>query len=127
MICQICQEREAAFERGRSSETLRICYTCITRTGLHLVEGWRLLPVYGRKEACPDCGLTQQEWLESGRYGCTACRDHFGPLLESLRQDAAGRPVALPEEADLGLALLLEDYELAARIRDRLDGGTGTG
>lgn len=119
MICQICQDHQAAFERGNGPERLGICYSCLTRTGLHLVEGWRMLPLHPKIDPCPDCGLEQDEYLNSGRYGCGTCHGQFGSLIRELRAAIPADGPRLPEEADLSLALLLEDYELAARIRDQ--------
>jgi len=136
MICQVCHERSAAFERGAGAHALRICYTCLSRSGVHLLGGWRLLPVGELPPPCPECRLSWEAFARSGRYGCPACVDRFAPVLARLLAtggdpapdsegrtlpEAAREALAPPEEAELSLALLLEDYELAARIRDRQD------
>jgi protein-arginine kinase activator protein McsA len=126
MICQVCNEHSAAFERGDGSYRLRMCYSCLSRTGLHLLSGWRLLPVGQAPESCPDCGLGWELFARSGRTGCPACALRFTAILEGLIGGNGARPIPRrterpPEESDLCMALLLEDYELAARIRDRLD------
>ena len=133
MICQVCNERSASFERGAGSHSLRICYDCLARSGMHLLGGWRLLPVGQPPAPCPDCGLSWEAFARSGRSGCPSCASRFTPALwralrqpplprdePELRAPAPAPAGVLPEEADLSMALLLEDYELAARIRDRL-------
>ncbi|MFA7330961.1 MAG: hypothetical protein WC326_07810 [Candidatus Delongbacteria bacterium] len=135
MICQVCNERSAAFERGAGSHALRICYSCLSRSGMHLLGGWRLLPVGVMPPPCPDCGQSWEAFARSGRYGCPGCATRFAPALLALLDAPAeaprtGNPVpararealASPQEAELSLALLLEDYELAAKIRDRAGG-----
>lgn len=137
MICQVCNERSAAFERGAGSHALRICYSCLSRSGMHLLGGWRLLPVGQLPPPCAECGQSWESFARSGRYGCPGCAARFAPALRLLLDASpeseppeAGNPVprrarealAAPEEAELSLALLLEDYELAARIRDRAGG-----
>jgi protein-arginine kinase activator protein McsA len=89
--------------------------------------------------ACPDCGQSWEAFARTGRYGCPGCASRFEPALRRLldaplesatESPRPGNPVpararealAAPEEAELSLALLLEDYELAARIRDRAGG-----
>jgi protein-arginine kinase activator protein McsA len=136
MICQVCNERSAAFERGAGTHALRICYSCLSRTGMHLLGGWRLIPVGDAPPPCPDCGQTWEAFARSGRYGCPGCATRFHPALRRLLEAPVVAPgpvlavpgharqaLADPAEAELSLALLLEDYELAARIRDRSDGG----
>jgi protein-arginine kinase activator protein McsA len=135
MICQVCNESSAAFERDGGAHRLRICYTCLARSGMHLLGGWRLLPVGQPPAACPECGQSWEAFAREGRAGCPACAARFAPALKRLLERAAQAhtpstppPAApadrAPEEAELSLALLLEDYELAARIRDRLDKGS---
>jgi protein-arginine kinase activator protein McsA len=102
---------------------------------MHLLGGWRLLPVGQPPAACPECGQSWEAFAREGRAGCPACAARFAPALKRLLERAAQAhtpstppPAApadrAPEEAELSLALLLEDYELAARIRDRLDKGS---
>gem|GEM_PF-2477614 len=132
MICQVCHEHSAAFERGEGAHRLRMCYHCLSRTGLHLLGGWRLLPVGESPAPCPSCGQSWADFARSGRYGCPSCASSFssaftmatGPALSPANRATGNAPVeaapSLGEELDLNLALLLEDYELAARIRDTL-------
>jgi protein-arginine kinase activator protein McsA len=127
MICQVCHEGEARFERGRGSHRIQLCLHCFTRSGLQHLDDWRLRPVSGRGESggprCPGCGLDGHGFSLRGRFGCPDCRDTFASCLGPLLVPPARRHAAeaWPLEVDLSLALLLEDYELAARLRDRLE------
>jgi len=126
MTCQVCHGAEARFERGRGPTRTRLCAACLTRSGLQHLDGWRLLPDpdAGPGPRCPSCHLGWSDFAKRGRYGCPECRAAFaarlGPLLSGAA-DQAPPAERWPLEADLSLALLLEDYELAARLRDRLE------
>jgi protein arginine kinase activator len=84
--------------------------------------------------ACPDCGLRYMEFRSSGRLGCPQDYLVFAaglrPLLQRYhgatrhigktarkRQDA---PLRLRLRTQLREAINREDYEEAARLRDRL-------
>lgn len=109
---------------------MHLCTHCLSRTGMHLLGGWRLLPVGEMPAPCPQCGLGWGDFARSGRYGCPHCAAAFAPTFrqasavdEAPLQRELAAPLLPPvgEELDLSLALLLEDYELAARIRDSLE------
>ena len=128
MICQCCHDAPATVERGRGAHRIRLCYRCLSRSGLHHLGDWSLLPQDSFVDLkCPECGLTGYEFSLEGRLGCPHCRETFATALEALMHAAAraigavgGKGERMPQEVDLSLALLLEDYELAARIRDEL-------
>jgi len=88
---------------------------------------------------CPGCGLTILEFRQSGILGCPACYDAFQPDLGTLiarSQAGATHHVGrAPKRAtgsvergvrrarlmqELVAAVAAEQYERAARIRDRL-------
>ena len=94
--------------------------------------------------ACPRCGLAAAEFRKRGRAGCADCYEAFGDDLRRILSQMAPRPRhagKLPRElagpvtdgtdreelaAELRAAVEGEDYERAARLRDRirdLDGG----
>ncbi|MFA6091599.1 MAG: UvrB/UvrC motif-containing protein [Elusimicrobiota bacterium] len=100
-------------------------------------------PVRGRETTCRSCGLRYEEFRRTGMLGCADCYTSFAAKLErvlqsvhgSLRhggkmpQPAADRPASAratenagPQilRAKLQAALKAEDYEEAARLRDRL-------
>lgn len=89
--------------------------------------------------SCRHCGMTPMEFNETQRFGCRHDVDHFGelvvPLLERLHNashhvgrspaSSAGRSERAIHrrvlyEKQLAQAVAEEDYERAARLRDRL-------
>jgi protein arginine kinase activator len=88
--------------------------------------------------ACPRCGLAAAEFRKRGRAGCAECYEAFGPDLKRILSQMAPRPRhagKLPRElsgpsadvgdreelaAELRAAVEGEDYERAARLRDRI-------
>lgn len=96
---------------------------------------------------CPSCGATLADFRESGRLGCADCYRAFeGSLRDVLRRvhgasrhlgeryAVPGEPATeLPPPAagqlreQLKAAILAEDFERAAELRDRLrsEGGEG--
>ena len=89
-----------------------------------------------RKEpACPACGMTYAQFKRAGRVGCGECYRAFAAALLPLIKRIQGRtrhagkapgqaPAAVAEAAELRKrleeALRTENYEKAARLRDRL-------
>jgi len=86
----------------------------------------------GRAPACGDCGLSFPQFRKEGRLGCPACYAHFEkPLAEVLAsyhgfQEHQGKtPLCSPEareaiREEVDRAVAREDFEAAARLRDRL-------
>lgn len=93
---------------------------------------------------CETCGLTYQQFSKIGRFGCSDCYRHFEPALEPLFRRVHGNTThsgKVPErtggqlklkreleelKAELDLRVRREEFEEAARIRDRireLEGG----
>jgi protein arginine kinase activator len=103
-----------------------------------LLEGKDVTGASEVKDACPRCGLKASEFRKQGKLGCPECfhafeKDvrsivsqmaarprHTGrvPSAMMIEQDTASRGENLREE--LREAVEREEYELAARIRDRL-------
>ena len=92
---------------------------------------------------CPDCGMTLTEFKQKGRLGCPRDYDVFGPHLEKLlerlhdvspprHKGRAPQGSASAEEEmlrehevsalrdKLSQAVSVENYELAAQLRDRI-------
>ena len=95
--------------------------------------------VAGKTEAkCPNCGLAYQDFRRIGRLGCSECyqafRDSLGVLLKRIHGSTQhlGRipakravPVQKRSGADLLRAKLrraieMEEFEEAARLRDKI-------
>lgn len=93
---------------------------------------------------CARCGLIFEEFVKTGLLGCPACYESFGDLLKPVlrrmhgvtkqageKAEPAAGPARNPSgdadsgsreqlEIELNLALIEEDYERAAALRDRL-------
>lgn len=94
---------------------------------------------------CPDCGIGLEEFRRTGRLGCARDYDHFRaellPLLERIHgaerhlgqvPQRAARRLARDEELAalqkaIAAAVAAEDYEEAARLRDRIQHVEGEG
>lgn len=94
------------------------------------------------RPVCPECGMNYQEFRVKGRFGCATCYEAFEegllPLLEKVHGAAqyvgprpravvdAGSVSALRQELidlrrRLNHVVRNEDYEEAARLRDRIN------
>lgn len=92
-----------------------------------------------RGPACPECGHTFNDFKSTGLLGCAACYRAFaatvGPVIErshgGASQHVGRRPARADESAEravqlqqlgreLEQAVAAEQYELAARLRDRI-------
>ncbi|MBE7491099.1 MAG: UvrB/UvrC motif-containing protein [Planctomycetes bacterium] len=93
---------------------------------------------------CPECGMTLAEFKHKGRFGCARDYEvfaaHLDPLLERIHdvtppRHRGGRPAPAPGADErvnasrelsglreqLRAAVAEENYELAARLRDRIN------
>ena len=83
-------------------------------------------------EKCPACGYPAESLQKTGRMGCALCYEKFSAFLaEALRESQTnllhvgkrpGRQHAQPEDLEVELQQLIrsEQYEEAAKVRDRL-------
>jgi protein arginine kinase activator len=87
---------------------------------------------------CPRCGFSQADFKKSGRLGCPECYQVFAEGLASLlktmhkgTRHTGKTPEALRQSRDneerfkslqkkLAKAIMLEDFEQAAKVRDEL-------
>lgn len=98
----------------------------------------------GSVPACPDCGMTLSEFKARGRFGCPrdyeVFAEHLDPLFERIHDtqparhqgrlpQASGEPEIVTRrrktaelKARLDAAVAEENYELAARLRDEING-----
>ena len=92
------------------------------------------------KQTCPVCQMNFQEFRNTGRLGCPydyeIFRNELMPLLENIHEEtrhtgkvprrAPRDPVRQTEliqlRNDLKRAVAAEDYEMAARVRDKIKG-----
>jgi protein arginine kinase activator len=103
-----------------------------------LLEGKDLTGAGEVKEACPKCGMKASEFRKQGKLGCPECFHAFEKDVRAIVSQMAARPrhtgktphAASGEQAaavksdglreELREAVEREEYELAARLRDRL-------
>ncbi|MGJ3241564.1 MAG: UvrB/UvrC motif-containing protein [Opitutales bacterium] len=126
-----------------------LCEACAQKKGVTDPEGFSLsdLLIQGPGESvypshndltCETCGLEQARFKKTGRFGCPDCYATFQPLLKPiLREMHSGlehngkQPEAMLDRVErseqirtlksrLSEAVSAENYEEAARIRDRL-------
>jgi protein arginine kinase activator len=95
-------------------------------------------PSAADRQSCPICQITFLEFRNSGRLGCPydyeVFRDELMPLLENIHDETrhSGKvPKRAPRNSqtqttliqlrnDLKRAIAAEDYESAARVRDKI-------
>ncbi len=87
---------------------------------------------------CPACGCSKEKFEQTGRFGCPECYQAFGPFLapilrkmhkglqhvgkiprRRLTPDVIEERIRLLED-ELARAVRIEDFENAARLRDRV-------
>ncbi len=103
-----------------------------------LLEGKDVSASSDVKDACPRCGLKASEFRKQGKLGCPECFRAFEKDVRAIISQMAARPRhtgrvpsalmieqdAVPQgdslREELREAVEREEYEQAARIRDRL-------
>ncbi|MBR3771212.1 MAG: UvrB/UvrC motif-containing protein [Clostridium sp.] len=140
-LCEQCAADYASFQVGAEDEKKEAHENSLL-SGL-LEKGYQ-----NQEDAmevipkCEGCGMRYKEFLKTGKFGCPSCYDAFGQFFEkSLKQiqgadthfgkvpkgyvTSADRAIDLIPEIDklnlkLQYAIEKEQYEEAARIRDRI-------
>ena len=105
MLCDNCQEREAAIHLtqivNNSVTTVHLCEQCAAEKGVETGASVAKYPLgdflaslgktAGGEQAealpavaCPFCGGTLQDFRETGRLGCAQCYTTFEPHLRDL-------------------------------------------
>jgi len=78
---------------------------------------------------CPECGWTERDFRQTSRFGCAHDYEHFSEFVDEVLERIHGfTEHAAPEQegrieqlrADLDSAILAEDYETAALMRDAI-------
>jgi protein arginine kinase activator len=103
-----------------------------------LLEGKDMTGAGEVKEACPRCGMRASEFRKQGKLGCAECFSAFQKDVKAIVSQMAARPHhsgRLPRSfaeqsgaavvndtlrEELREAVEREDYEEAARLRDKL-------
>lgn len=159
MQCENCGQRPATVHmtkiiNGKKSES-HLCEVCARESGQFDWENNFSLqgllstlmnheftpaqvPVARAEPRCPSCGMTYQQFVDSGRLGCSQCYDHLeeqlGPLVRRIHgatahtgkvpQRTGGlvkvrKELAMAKE-ELNRAVANEQFERAAELRDRI-------
>jgi protein arginine kinase activator len=147
VICPRCRRREAVvfikrIEDNRVSE-VSLCAECAQESAAEAGGGSHLFgllaqlgglakagPGREREPACPACGLKWSQFRRTGMLGCPDCWTRFerplGELLPRIHGfarhagKAPGRSRGPALRKKLQAALRAEDFEEAARLRERL-------
>ncbi|MCX6977161.1 MAG: UvrB/UvrC motif-containing protein [Verrucomicrobia bacterium] len=131
-------------------QKVNLCETCSKEKGVTDPKGFALADLLlglgaaeemergGMVEKCGACGFSQADFKKTGRLGCGECYQTFASGLETLLKGMHKGTVHLgkiPKRAiesierearlkglrnDLRQAVITEDYESAARLRDEL-------
>lgn len=161
MLCERCKKRPATVHyteivNGRKRE-MHLCAVCAEEEGVgmnfkvtapfkmdslfadllgaqmpHLSDGVE------KGAACPRCGMTEQEFAGTGRFGCAECYQVFRPQLDPVLRRVQGNlrhtgkvPARAQSRvrrardierlrAELQQAVRREEFEQAAVLRDRI-------
>ncbi|RJP74531.1 MAG: hypothetical protein C4532_02345 [Candidatus Abyssobacteria bacterium SURF_17] len=91
-----------------------------------------------KSEKCPACGITEEQFRSKGRLGCSQCYETFARTLEPILTKIHGftehrgkvprqalRSLDMKNELrrlheDLQRAIVSENYERAAKLRDKI-------
>jgi len=152
--CQLCGERAVIhiteIESNDEVKQLHFCYRhaqeYLKETESPAVAGTAaaMPEVAATAEAepsiqCPVCGITFEEFRQSGRLGCPydyeIFRDVLKPLLESIHgglRHVGKVPRRVPADTrrqteliklrqEIQQAIAVEDYERAAKLRDKIE------
>lgn len=148
--CQICKTNEATVHFKQAIEgdvrELNCCPDCAAKNGFDMQSPMALTDfLFGvgmqdggggddAEHACPACGLTLAAFRKTSRMGCARCYETFSDDLTLMLQDmhrAAEHAGKVPASARLSAeasalqramdrAVAEEDFEEAAKLRDRL-------
>ena len=157
MLCELCKQAQATVHlteiiNDQMSE-LHLCEACANQKGAQVESHFGLsdllsgLADFGKTQepeevttkACPNCGMTYDDFRKVGRLGCSECYPAFKRSLGSLLKRIHGSPmhvgkspVRLIKPAKIAKSELLElkkqleraiereAFEEAARLRDQI-------
>jgi protein arginine kinase activator len=131
-LCQACFEaREKEGKAGFSSSVDKALDSIVS-------AGKKQAKKRTSPQKCDTCGITEEQFLGKGRMGCGDCYKAFAtsllPLVSKIHGSTAHRGKAPHEVArkldvkneltrlqeDLQRAILSENYERAAKLRDKI-------
>ena len=157
MVCDACKKQQATVHLTEivndQMTELHLCEACANQKGAQAESHFGLadllsgLADFGKTQepeevvtkACPNCGMTYDDFRKVGRLGCSECYSTFKRSLGSLLKRIHGSPIHLgkspvrlakpakvmkSELADLRRklerAIEGEEFEEAARLRDQI-------
>lgn len=134
---------------GNTTE-LHLCQNCASQTAMSLsfdtffqgvLDSFLSEPFAAKKRPsihCTDCGHTYEEFQRTSRLGCNQCYDSFRKELNTVLKNIqgssqhqgkfpqrSGEELLLKRELEnlrlsLSKAVAMEEYEEAAKLRDRI-------
>lgn len=168
MNCSVCHKNEATihFTEILNNQMLKLhlCEECAKKKGIDVSEGFPHFSLasllsgltglgfetetrLAKNICCPTCGLTDVDFRENGRLGCSNCYQTFhkqlAPLLKRIHgspchtgkklsptvktegkkitiEEQSTREIATQLQKELKEVIKKEEYERAAEIRDQL-------
>ncbi|MEE2752754.1 MAG: UvrB/UvrC motif-containing protein [Candidatus Latescibacterota bacterium] len=139
MICQNCNEEEASVVItklvGEQHSISHLCKDCSNSLGGPsgvAISIQTLTSESSSMENCKTCGKSFSDFRKSGLFGCSDCYTHFDEHLTKLFKRVQGVRKHVSESTDVPLddpvslksklkeAVVNEDFERAALLRDRL-------
>lgn len=102
-----------------------------------LAEALGGIPVRQKAKTCPDCGMTLQQFMKTGKFGCPNDYDFFmaelKPIIERIQGGNTQHVGKIPTKShvarekqiemlqtEMTAAIRKENYERAAQIRDTI-------
>ena len=156
MLCELCKEAQATVHlteivNDQMSE-LHLCEACANQKGAQVESHFGLSDLLGgladfgktqepeevTTKACPNCGMTYDQFRKVGRLGCSECYATFKRSLSSLLKRIHGSPLHLGKaparlvkatksknelvelKRKLERAIEMEEFEEAAQLRDTI-------
>jgi len=168
MNCSVCHKNEATIHLTEIINNqvikMHLCEECAKKKGIDVGEGFPHFSLadllagltdlgfesplkIAKKISCPTCGLTDSDFRENGRLGCSDCYQTFSkqlapllkrihgspyhtgkkliPIVSTGQEKVSGEDKRIKEtiaslQKELKEAIKKEEYERAAEIRDQL-------
>lgn len=146
MICQHCKKRPATTYFSETvnghQQELYLCEVCAAQHQVFdvadLLQGFWTPVSSSSVERCESCGMSESEFLKSGKFGCAACARTFAARTHDVLKQIHGRSKhtgkvpahgqeQLQQERELERlqkslqeAITAERYEEAAQLRDAI-------
>jgi protein arginine kinase activator len=131
--------------QGNESKSLCLCEACAKQHGIHVTPGDAELPnsipEVAEERVCASCGLKLSDFTGKGWLGCAACYRVFDKEIEEFFRRVHGSLVHNGKKYhkvyggndfrrlrhELDNAIMNEEFERAALLRDELHGLNDTG